>query len=189
MDGFPARFAVAVGIVAAIEPAPASRLVFGEIYHAFRDDVGRWIRSLGGSESDCEDLVQDVFLVVHRRLAEFDGQNIAGWLYQITRRRVRDYRQLSWFRLVLGGPTMERATARPGDAPDAVLSNKQKREGLARLLSKVPASQRDAFVLFQIEGYSGEEIAHMQGVPLNTVWTRIYKTRARLAAGALRLRH
>lgn len=189
MSASAARWVAASEHTRLVEPAPANRLIFRDIYGAFYDDVRRWIGALGGSEFDCEDLVQDVFLVVYRRLSDFDGQNVPGWLYQITRRRVRDYRQLSWFRLVLGGSTIEKATAALGDAPDAVLSNKEKREELTRLLSRVPAPQRDAFVLFQIAGYSGEEIAHMQGVPLNTVWTRIHKTRARLAAGALRLRH
>ncbi|MDP9036006.1 MAG: RNA polymerase sigma factor [Myxococcota bacterium] len=183
---------------ARLEPAPrraatpagsASERLFDEIYSSFHHEVGRWVGLFGGSEADCEDLVQDVFLVVHRRLIDFNGENVPGWLYQITRRRVRDYLQLSWFRLVLGGPTVDGATARAGDTPDAALGNKEKREEITRLLSKVPSSQRDAFVLFQIGGYSGEEIAHMQGVPLNTVWTRIYKTRAKLAAGAWHLRH
>ena len=46
----------------------------------------------------CEDLAQDVFVVVHRRLHELDGQNVGGSLYQIARRRVRDFRRGLWFR-------------------------------------------------------------------------------------------
>jgi DNA-directed RNA polymerase specialized sigma24 family protein len=59
---------------------------------------------------------------------------------------------------------------------------------LGRLLAKLPESQRAAFVLFEVEGYSGKEIAHLQGVPLNTVWARIHKARTKLAATLKRLR-
>ena len=67
-----------------------------------------------------------------------------------------------------------------------MLGNKQTAEILARLLSKLPEHQRVAFVLFEIEGYSGEEIARIQRVPVNTVWARIHKARAKLAARAKR---
>jgi RNA polymerase sigma-70 factor (ECF subfamily) len=52
---------------------------------------------------------------------------------------------------------------------------------LTRLLAKLPEAQRAAFVLFEIEGYSGEEIARLQGVPINTVWARVHKAREKLA--------
>jgi RNA polymerase sigma-70 factor (ECF subfamily) len=81
---------------------PATRSsTFDDIYRTHFEDVRRWIRALGGPEAEREDLAQDVFLIVHRRLPDFDGQNIGGWLYQITRHRVRDFRRLRWFRLFL----------------------------------------------------------------------------------------
>jgi RNA polymerase sigma-70 factor (ECF subfamily) len=161
---------------------------FDRIYRDFFDDVGRWIRALGGPEAEREDLLQDVFLIVHRRLPEFDGQNLPGWLFQITRRRVRDFRRLRWFRLFLGNSPVEDSIASPLVGPDALLGNKQTAEILARLLSTLPEHQRVAFVLFEIEGYSGEEIARIQRVPVNTVWARIHKARAKLAARATRRR-
>ena len=51
---------------------------------------------------------------------------------------------------------------------------------LERLFEKLTESERATLVLFEIEGYSGEEIAQLQGVPLNTVWSRIYKSRKKL---------
>jgi RNA polymerase sigma-70 factor, ECF subfamily len=50
---------------------------------------------MGAPEAEREDLVHDVFIVVHRRLHDFDGENLAGWLYQIARHRVRDFRACS----------------------------------------------------------------------------------------------
>ncbi len=156
-------------------------LSFDEIYRTFFDEVCRWIRALGGPPAEREDLVQDVFLIVHRRLPEFDGKNLAGWLYQITRHRVRDFRRLRWFRLFLNRSQVEDSLVSPTAGPESVLNDKEKAEVLTRLLSKLPAEQRAAFVLFEIEGYSGEEIARLQGAPINTVWARIHKARTKLA--------
>ena len=173
--------------------SPASRtLTFQEVYRTFFDDVCRWIWALGGPAAERDDLVQDVFLIVHRRLHTFDGENLAGWLYQITRHRVRDFRRLRWFRVFLTRARLDdpRVEARvtPGQGPEAALGSKETRELLARLLAKLPESQRAAFVLFEVEGYSGQEIARLQGVPINTVWARIHKARAKLATSLKRLR-
>ncbi|MDP9036146.1 MAG: RNA polymerase sigma factor [Myxococcota bacterium] len=149
--------------------------------------MSRWIRAFGGPEADREDLVQDVFLVVHRRLPDFDGQNLPGWLYRITRRRVRDFRSLRWFRVSFSRSQLDDTFASRGIDPEAALGNKQSEAILTRLLERLPASQRAAFVLFEIEGYSGEEIANLQQVPINTVWARIHTARKKLVLHVSRL--
>jgi RNA polymerase sigma factor (sigma-70 family) len=70
----------------------------------------------------------------------------------------------------------------------AALNRKEGERVLERLLAKLPESQRATFVLFEIEGYSGEEIARFQGVAVNTVWARIHKARAKLAAELERMK-
>jgi RNA polymerase sigma-70 factor, ECF subfamily len=160
---------------------------FEEIYLTFFQDVRRWIRALGGPEAEREDLLQDVFLIVHRRLPDFDGENLGGWLYQITRHRVRDFRRLRWFRLFWGVSQLDDTLASPTESPESTLNRKEKERLLARLLSKLPEGQRAAFVLFEVDVYSGEEIARLQGVALNTVWARIHKARKKLGIDLGRL--
>jgi RNA polymerase sigma-70 factor, ECF subfamily len=167
-------------------PSPA--LTFNEVYRDYFVDVGRWIWALGGPSAERDDLVQDVFLIVHRRLHTFDGQNLGGWLYQITRHRVRDLRRLRWFRFFLTTGRPDDSRVSPSEGPEALFNGKETQEMLGRLLGKLPESQRAAFVLFEVEGYSGKEIADLQRVPLNTVWARIHKARAKLAATLKRLR-
>ncbi|MGA7120898.1 MAG: sigma-70 family RNA polymerase sigma factor [Polyangiaceae bacterium] len=168
-------------------PAPREPPNFQDLYRRFFGEVGRWIRALGGPEADREDLVQDVFLIVHRRLPGFDGDNVAGWLFQITRHRVRDFRRLRWFRLFLAKSPVEDSLASPSAGPEANLRDKQSGEMLSRLVSSLPETQRVAFILFELEGYSGEEIARIQRVPVNTVWARIHQARGKLASTATRL--
>jgi RNA polymerase sigma-70 factor (ECF subfamily) len=163
-------------------------LEFEDVYRTFFDHVCRWTRALGGPEAERDDLVQDVFLIVHRRLPDFDGRNVAGWLYQITRHRVRDFRRLHWFRLFLSSSPADESLVSGANGPERQLDDKEQAALLSRLLSKIPEAQRAAFVLFEIDGYSGEEIARLQDVPINTVWARIHKARGKLSANVARLR-
>lgn len=162
---------------------PAGSLTFGAIYTRWFDQVSQWIRAMGGPEADREDLVQDVFVVVHRRLPYFDGNNLPGWLYQIARRRVRDFRRLVWVKhLLFGSVSLPDNLANEGASAVEILETRQKTALLERLLAKLNESERAALVLFEVEGYSGAEIAQIQGVPLNTVWARIHKARKKLRA-------
>jgi RNA polymerase sigma-70 factor (ECF subfamily) len=156
---------------------------FRGVYEAWSDHVARWVRALGGPRSDQDDLVQDVFVIVHRRLPAFDGQNLPGWLYRITSHQVRDFRRLRWFKnVILRGVPLTNRIASVEPTPLTVLETREKQELLERLLSRLNESQRVTFVLFEIEGYSGEEIARLQQVSLNTVRARIHRARAKLTA-------
>jgi RNA polymerase sigma-70 factor (ECF subfamily) len=157
---------------------------FDELYERWFDEVARWIRALGGPEADRDDLVQEVFVVVYRRLPDFDGQNVPGWLYQIARRKVRDFRRLLWVKhLLTGGVPLSDKVSKGGPNPADSLEAKEQGEILTRLLAALNEEQRAAFVLFEIEGCSGEEIAKIQGVPINTVWARIHQARKKLQVG------
>ncbi len=168
--------------VSAPEPTvPPSRPTFHEIYDKWFEEVAKWVRAMGGPAADRDDLVQDVFVVVHRRLPDFDGKNLGGWLYQITRRRVRDFRRLAWFKRLLfrDAQTLDRASS-TGVGPEGAMQVKDQQRQLDTLLMGLMEEQRVAFVLFEIEEYSGEQIAAFQGVPLNTVWARIHTARKKL---------
>ncbi len=171
------------------EGGAPSDLSFEGLYERWFEDVSRWVRALGAGKADRDDLVQEIFLVVHRRLADFDGQNVAGWLYQIARRKVRDHRRLLWVKHLFGNSSLPLVDAMLTTKQNALdeLETKQKRELLAQLLEKLNEDQRAAFVLFEIEGNSGEEIAALTGVPINTVWARIHKARKKLQEQAQRL--
>src|SRR4051794_27809186 len=116
-------------------PPPGVPLQFRAIYERYFAEVSRWIRAMGGPEAEREDLVQDVFLVVHRRLPDFDGQNLPGWLYQIARHRVRDFRRLLWVRhLMFGSVPLSESLSKGGASPSDSLETNEKRVLLERLL-------------------------------------------------------
>jgi RNA polymerase sigma-70 factor (ECF subfamily) len=164
-------------------PDPRAERGFQAVYAGWFADVLRWIRAFGAPPAEHDDLLQEVFVVVHRRLPQFDGRNLAGWLYRITARQVRDHRRLRWFRTVLrrSVPLSDEIEA-PQPTPLMALETREKRQKLDRLLARLSEPLRVTFLLFEVEGYTGEEIAELQQVPINTVRARIHRARKRLLA-------
>jgi RNA polymerase sigma-70 factor, ECF subfamily len=158
-------------------------LDFETVYQTWFHEVCRWTRALGGLDGDLDDLAQEVFLVVRRKLPSFDGRNIKGWLYRIAQRTVSNYRRTAWYRSVFtrkSSVESEQQLLRavdPGRDPVEQLERREAERWLALIFSQMKASHRVAFILFTIEGYSGEEIAELEGVPVNTVWTRLHNAR------------
>lgn len=152
---------------------------FERIYQTWFHEVCRWIRARGGPESDLEDLAQEIFLVARRRLPDFDGGNLPGWLYRITAFTVSDHRRRAWFRRVVRRPrdVALEELAQPGDGPAEIAERRQAEAALQRVLARLSDRHREALVLFEIEGYSGEEIARLLEIPVATVWTRLHHAR------------
>jgi RNA polymerase sigma-70 factor, ECF subfamily len=162
---------------------------FEAIYRQWFGAVCTWIRAMGGPAADRDDIAQDVFLVVRRRLADFDGTNLPGWLYRITQRQVRDFRRRAWFRHLFSHRNPdEMGSPAPGVTnPVTALEQKEDERTLYTILEKIGESRRLTFILYEIEGLSGEEIAQIQGIPLNTVWTRLHHARRDFFTLAARL--
>lgn len=161
---------------------------FRAVYDARFHDVVRWVRAMGGRDEDLEDLAQEVFIIVRRKLCDFDGANLQGWLYRITQRTVRDYRRAAWFRNLLVRrrvPDHERALLKlvePGRGPADEHELKEAQKSLASILDRMREKHRTAFVLFELEGYTGEEIAELEGTPVSTIFTRLYHARREFSA-------
>jgi len=154
-------------------------LDFEHIYTQHFHHVCRWARALGGLDADLDDLAQEVFLVVRRKLGSFEGPSMSAWLYGITRKTVSDYRRRAWMRRLLSGGRKSLDAERE-PAPRAALGSVERWEAqreLQGVLAKMSAVRRSAFVLFEVEGYSGEEIAELEQIPLATVYTRLHHAR------------
>jgi RNA polymerase sigma-70 factor (ECF subfamily) len=153
------------------EPVAVS---FEAIYEEHFRFVWRSLRRLGVPESDVADAVQDVFLVVHRRLGEFERRSkVSTWLYGICYRVARDRRRLAHVRRRVDddGQIDERAD----DGAD-VAAAAERRQGLALLeaiLDEMPMEQRAVFTLFELESMGGEAIAEALEIPVGTVYSRL----------------
>jgi DNA-directed RNA polymerase specialized sigma24 family protein len=112
---------------------PARARSWHSIYRDLFDDVAHWVRAFVAHDADVEDLTQEVFIILRRKLPGFDGQNLGGFLYRIIQRTVRDHRRSVWFRHLRGRP--EPLSALDSVSPTGV-DAVQRREG-RRLLNAI----------------------------------------------------
>lgn len=151
---------------------------FEQLYRKWYVEVCRWVRAVGGLDADVDDLAQDVFIVVRRKLHTFDGGNLPGWLYRITWRTVSQYRRRVWFsRFFLPSAYYFEQLVDDNANPGEVAESREASRLVQGVLSHLSDRQRAAFVLYEIEGYSGEEIAALEGVPVDTIYTRLHYAR------------
>jgi RNA polymerase sigma-70 factor (ECF subfamily) len=150
---------------------------FEELYAAYFHHVTRWVRALGCPASDLDDLAQETFMVARRRLTQFEGGNTAGWLYRIAQNVTRAHRRKVWLRraLHLDPDLTPRGPTEP--TPVEAYERRESRRQVQLILSRMTERRRTAFFLFEIEGYSCDEIAQLEGVALNTIYTRLHHAR------------
>jgi RNA polymerase sigma-70 factor (ECF subfamily) len=154
-------------------------LTFDAVYERHFDFVYRVIVRLAG-RSHAEDLAQEVFAVVHRRLDEFEGRaKLTTWLFQIAYRVVGAHVRRERMRgLIAAALPLELATREQGHDPyDRV----EQSIALARAVRKLSWKKRAVLVLHEVEGWPCELIAERMDVPVATVWTRLHHARKELA--------
>ena len=131
------------------------------------------------STADAEEVAQDVFVRVWTALPGFRGESSFGtWLYRIVARRAFDRAQVLKHRRAherLDEQLPERAS--PELDHDALRAAK-----LERLVAALPPAQRAAVTMYYYEGRSVEQVAHVLGMPENTVKTHLLRARAALRA-------
>jgi RNA polymerase sigma-70 factor (ECF subfamily) len=159
--------------------APAGEGSFREIFREHAPFVWRVLRRLGVGEADVEDVAQEVFLVVHRRLAEFEGRSkLRTWIYGIAVRVASDHRRRAHVRRELA---TDRPPERAGSAPQPKeLEQRQARALLDAALARLDEDKRAVFVLFEIEEVAMKEIAEAVGCPLQTAYSRLHAARREL---------
>jgi RNA polymerase sigma-70 factor (ECF subfamily) len=140
--------------------------------------VVAFARGLCRSRSDGDDLAQDALSRAFGRIDTLRDEAFRTWLFRIVisvhRNRVR---RAFWTRFVSFDDGAPAETAYRDDwVPDAPEATRRAREALAKL----PAVQREAIVLFEIEGWLVDEIAAVQGVSASAVKSRLARGRARL---------
>lgn len=144
------------------------------------------IGRLGVPAASVEDTAQEVFLILHRRRAEFRGDSsVKTWLHGIAVHVARRQRDALRRRERQASTLAEIATPA---APEQELDRRHALRTLDRLLDGLADEQREVFVLAEVAGCSAPEIATILGVKLNTVYSRLRLARSRLQASLEALR-
>jgi RNA polymerase sigma-70 factor, ECF subfamily len=144
---------------------------FAALYSAHFDFVWRNLRRLGVPPFGLEDAVHDVFVVVQRRLGEFEGRcAITTWLFAIALRVAQHYRR------VAGRCTEQSIEDVPdprGPAPDEAAARQEALRMVEHALDALDDDRRAVFVLAELEQMPAKAISEALGVGVNTVHSRL----------------
>ena len=161
-----------------VSPQPPA---FAQVFEAHAPTVWRALRRLGVPESDVEDLCQEVFVVVHRKLPSFEGRSaLSTWIYGICVRVASDHRKRAHVRRER--PTDEVPEGRQSAPQIAELEREQARRMLDRALAELDEDKRAVFVLYEVEELTMAQVADAVGCPLQTAYSRLYAARKLVAA-------
>jgi RNA polymerase sigma-70 factor (ECF subfamily) len=162
-------------------PALVETLDFARVFRELAPFAWRVLRRLGVAEADVEDVCQEVFLVVHRRLGDFEGRSsLRVWVYGICTRAASEYRRRPHRR-------REEATSSPPEASVPAPQDEEvdRRRALAALdaaLDELDDEKRAVFVLYEIEHVSMQEVAQAARCPLQTAYSRLHAARRQVEA-------
>ena len=173
---------------AARQPTPPPAPSFDDIYSSEVGYVWDCLRRLGVQSRDLEDLVHDTFVVVNRRLDDYDPRRaLRPWLYGIAMRIAADHRKSARNRrevLLAEPPEAEERPARP----DEELASEQERALVIEALDSLDFKNRAIFVMHDINEHTMAEAAAELEVPMATLYSRLRAGREQFAAAVRRIR-
>jgi RNA polymerase sigma-70 factor (ECF subfamily) len=141
------------------------------------------LQRLGVRRADLDDVCQDVFVTLQRKLPEFDQRSkIQPWLFAICAHTASNYRRLARFRLEVTTGRMsaddELNPAAPAwRRPDQEASDREQLSRAEAVLNRMSPLKRTVFVMFELEGLSCQDIADELGLPVGTVYSRLHSAR------------
>lgn len=164
---------------AALPAAASDARTFEQLVLDLAPDVLRMLRGLGVHSADLDDVCQETFIVVHRRLPSFEGRStLRTWVCGIALRVALDYRSKQ-------RRQRERTADAAPDTPapatqESTLLAKDAWALLQRLLDGLSDERRQVFVLYEIADLTVPEIANMLGWPVQTAYSRLKSAREQI---------
>jgi len=163
------------------EPGAAAALV-----DAWLPVVLGWCNRLCGPSVNPEDVAQDVMIKTLTHMDDIrDPDRLSGWLFRVTRSIIRQRRRSAWLRGWIPGATVEGID--PSSDPLARAESNETARRVRLALEELPAPQREAIVLCDLEGRTADEAASLIGVSTGTVKSRLRLGRQRFQRAAIRL--
>ncbi|HET9957894.1 MAG TPA: sigma-70 family RNA polymerase sigma factor [Polyangiaceae bacterium] len=164
-------------------------LSFAHVYARFFDFVWAATRRMGIDPESIDDVVQEIFIVIHQRLHTLERpEAIRSWVYGITRRTVSTYHRTVRNKKAGAdtlGLSVEMLETQVPSPLDLIEQNAQV-QLLQSLLRELSPTKREVFVLAEIEELSVPEIAEALEIPLNTAYSRLRASRQDFEAALAR---
>lgn len=161
---------------------------FEQVYREFFDFVWASARRFGVSEEHVDDVVQEVFIVIHARLHTLEQPDaLRSWIYGVVRRTASGHRRTHQNKTASGvslSPELE--PAGPGPSPSDLAEQSDQVRLLYSLLEELDAPKREVFTLVEIDEMTVPEAADILGIPLNTAYSRLRVAREDFEAALAR---
>ena len=163
-------------------------------FHALYQQYFRFVwvtaRNLGVGPEAIDDVIQEIFVVIHRRLHTLrNAEALRDWIYGIVRRAASSYRRAQSVRK-LESTTYEVGSEREADSPDPTPFERIERnadlELLALLLDQLEEPKRAVFALVEVDELTVPEVAQTLQIPLNTAYSRLRSARQAFEAALAR---
>ncbi len=162
---------------------------FDAVYEAQFAFTWRNLRRLGVRDSQLRDATQDVFLVVHRRLGDFEGRgSLRAWLYSIVVRVASQYRRTRLRKELEHSEDPDGVADTTRLGPEDSAGQNEDVRLLMELLDALDEGKREVFVLSDLEGLTAPEVAELLELKLNTVYSRLRAARLELKTALERRR-
>lgn len=149
---------------------------FPSIYKQYFDFVWASARHLGAGADAVDDVVQDVFIVIHSRLTTLHNPDaLRSWIYGIVRRTVSDYRRSRRSRDAAGARLgAELKSTRPAQpSPLELAETSADLALLESILAELDEPKREIFVMVEVLGMTAPEVVQALDIPLNTAYSRL----------------
>jgi RNA polymerase sigma-70 factor (ECF subfamily) len=154
----------------------------GALYTEHVHQVARWAERLAGPDLDLDDIVHEVFSIVHRQRARFrHDSSVVTWLFGITDNVVRHRRRKERWRRWLTGSAEDTAGHLISPAPDPLrhAERDEAKRTVYRLLDTLPERDRQVLILFELEELAADEVAVLLKIKPANARLRLHRARAR----------
>lgn len=176
-DGTPESPDAGESSLSQTSPEVAVAPAFEDVYRQHFAFVWRSVKRLGVRDAFLDDVVQEIFVIVHRQLSKFEQRSsLPTWLFGIALRVARDHRRS----LARRGPeasvdpsSLQATTPGPGES----LEKAEAVRLLHRILDGMDEGQREIFVMAELEQMSMTDIATMLDMNVNTAYARLRAAR------------
>ncbi len=156
---------------------------FEELYRQHARRLFSLVLRMTGSAEDAEDLLQEVFLQAHRKMAGFRGESTIGtWLYRLTMNHCLDHLRGRQMKMSRSTESLDAEDAFEPAAHVPAVPSAISRLDLEHAIAGLPEGCRAAFLLHDVEGFEHREVAKILGVSEGTSKSQVHKARMKLRA-------
>jgi RNA polymerase sigma-70 factor (ECF subfamily) len=161
------------------------KVQLAQLFQAHGARLRAVLARLAGPAVPVDDLLQEVFVIALAKIDRFGSQGPpVPWLYGVANHVASAARRRECLRRFLG---LEEAHEPVGPGtPQSLFERAESAQRVYGVLERISEKKRTVFILYELEGLTGEEIAQALHVPLKTVWTRLVRARSEFAEGMRR---